>query len=109
MLVVGRRRGPTHGTAGMTMILGIGIPGTGAIRSTIPHGMAGAILGITLLGIRLATMAIMGITILGMAVDISVEAQAATCRLTCVAISVAITTPMVRVVTAQAHVQAMLA
>ena len=85
MPVAGRHRGTTHGTAGMTMIHGIGIPGTGAIRSTIPHGMVGAILGITLLGIRLATTAITGIIAPGMEEVMSVTERAVVCRLTCVA------------------------
>ena len=108
MPVVGRRHGIIRGIAGMIMIHGIGILGIGMIRSTIPHGMAGIIHSITQHGIRPAITATMGITVHGMVVVTSAAVQAATCRLTCVAISVAITTAMVRAATVQVHVRAML-
>ena len=66
----GRRRGALRGTVGTTTTPGIGIRGTGTIRSTIAHGTAGAIRSTTARGIRLA------IIIRGMAVDGMVEVAA---------------------------------
>ena len=68
--------------------------GTGTIRSTTHHGMAGVIRTITP-GIRLAIMAITAIMAIidpGMAVVMSAAAQAHTCRPTCVAMNAGTTT-----------------
>ena len=92
---VGRHRGTIRGIVGT--IPGITIlGGIGTIRSTIPHGMAGAILGITLLGIRLATTAITGI--IAPMVATSAMEQAVACRQTCVTTIAETTTLTVRVV-----------
>ena len=65
----GRRRGALRGTVGTTTTPGIGIRGTGTIRSTIAHGMVGVHPSTTLYGMALDIMATMATTVPGIAED----------------------------------------
>ena len=105
--VVGRLRGTTPGTAGTTMIHGIGIPGTGAIRSTIPRGIMDGVRRSTIQrGIRPVTITGLTATMVADTSVVQAAQQVAQPR-RCATTTAGTTTPTAAVVTAEAQAQAM--